>query len=234
MDNKTLKEKLKTSLTRDFIISNNDSDDDKSETEVVNQDNPIIVNNEEMAVVIPNSQQVSLRDALEVVPLFDGSNVSLSHFIEACIEACIRQRQFYKEVINDTIDTERRLAANSALQRNRNTDYLGTEESTNNKNNKTTWFNVALEDKIICLICRKPSLNKQQNFLYSNQQKYNNFNGQRSSKNNFARNHYNNFPSNNFLRIKNYNFNNNKKHCLQNKNRYLQNNNNTQQNSSYS
>ena len=56
IDNKTLKEKLKTSLTRDFIISNNYSDDDKSDTEVVNQDNPIIVNNEEMTVVIPNSQ----------------------------------------------------------------------------------------------------------------------------------------------------------------------------------
>ena len=92
IDNKTLKEKLKTSLTRDFIISNNDSDDDKGDTEVVNQDNPIIVNNEEMAVVIPNSQQVSLRDALEVVPLFDGSNFSLSHFIEGCMEAKVMLR----------------------------------------------------------------------------------------------------------------------------------------------
>ena len=44
----------------------------------------------------------------------------------------------FKEVINDTIDTERRLAANSALWRNRNTDYLKIEKSTNNKNNKTT------------------------------------------------------------------------------------------------
>ena len=40
-----------------------------------------------MAVVIPNSQQVSLRDALEVVPVFDGSNLPLSHFIEGCMEA---------------------------------------------------------------------------------------------------------------------------------------------------
>ena len=40
-----------------------------------------------MTVVIPNSQQVSLRDALEVVPFFDGSYVSLSHFIEGCMEA---------------------------------------------------------------------------------------------------------------------------------------------------
>ena len=44
----------------------------------------------------------------------------------------------FKEVINDTIDTERRMAANSALWRNRNTDYLKIEKSTNNKNNKTT------------------------------------------------------------------------------------------------
>ena len=56
IDNKTLKEKLKTSLARDSIISNKDSDDDKSDTEVINQDNPVIVNIEEMAVVIPNSQ----------------------------------------------------------------------------------------------------------------------------------------------------------------------------------
>ena len=40
-----------------------------------------------MAVVIPNSQQVPLRDVLEVVPLFDGSNLPLSHFIEGCMEA---------------------------------------------------------------------------------------------------------------------------------------------------
>ena len=54
IDNKTLKEKLKTSQARDSIISNNDSDDDKSDTEVINEDNPLIVNNEEMAVEIPN------------------------------------------------------------------------------------------------------------------------------------------------------------------------------------
>ena len=35
----------------------------------------------------PNSQQVSLRDALEVVPIFDGSNIPLSHFIERYYEA---------------------------------------------------------------------------------------------------------------------------------------------------
>ena len=82
-----MKENLKTSLARESIISNNDSDDDKSDTEVINQDNPVTVNNEEMAVVIPNSQQVSLPDALEVIPLFDGGNVPLSHFIEDGMEA---------------------------------------------------------------------------------------------------------------------------------------------------
>ena len=35
--------------------------------------NPII-NNE---MVLPNNQQVSLRDALEVLPLFDASNIPL-------------------------------------------------------------------------------------------------------------------------------------------------------------
>ena len=68
-------------------ISNNDSDDGKSDTEVINQDNPVIANNEGMAVVIPDSQQVSLRDALEVVLLFDRGNLPLSHFIEGSMEA---------------------------------------------------------------------------------------------------------------------------------------------------
>ena len=35
-ENKTLKEKLKTSFARDSIISNNDCDDDKSDTGVIN------------------------------------------------------------------------------------------------------------------------------------------------------------------------------------------------------
>ena len=34
-----------------------------------------------------NSQQVSLRDALNLVPSFAGSNVPLSHSIEGCYEA---------------------------------------------------------------------------------------------------------------------------------------------------
>ena len=80
-----MKENLKTSLTRDSIISNDS--DDKSDTEVANQDNPVIENNEKMAVFILNSQQVSLRQGIELVPLFDGSNVPLSHCNEGCIEA---------------------------------------------------------------------------------------------------------------------------------------------------
>ena len=36
---------------------------------------------------IPNNQQVSLRDALEIVPQFDGKNMPLSVFIEGCVEA---------------------------------------------------------------------------------------------------------------------------------------------------
>ena len=367
IDSKTLKERLETSLAREFIISNNDSDDDKSDTEVINQDNPVIVNNEEMAVVIPNSQQVSLRDALEVVPLLDGSNLPLSHFIEGCMEAkamlptpaaqenlarllrgkltgearkCIfgstyaaieelieklkrvyapaksvyqlqgelgntftwdrenvlsyaarikeiadriedshrlnnggqvdnafkqnverdvvqcfirgllpelevsvEEKDAFREVINDSIDIERRLAANFALRKNKNMECLKSEEQTNNKNNKVTRFDLAREDKFVCLICKKPGHttekcfhlskaqdtvlnNKQQNFSYPNQQRYNNLNGERSNNNNFSRSNYDNIPNNfnvqiiipvtTYLQTKNYNFNNNNN--LQNRN----------------
>ena len=99
--------------------------------------------------------------------------------------------------------------------------------------------NVALENKTICLICKKPGHtsekcfhlskaqdavfnNKQKNFLRPNQQGYNNFNGQRSNNNNnFARNNYNNFPNNNFLRNKNYNFNNRNNNYKNNNNNFL-------------
>ena len=43
-----------------------------------------IINNK---MAQPNSQQVSLRDAWDVVPLFDGTNIPLSHFIQGCYEA---------------------------------------------------------------------------------------------------------------------------------------------------
>ena len=83
--------KIKFSLTRKKIRSNHDSDDNSTDNEQMKQPvpnnpkekvNPIISN--EMA--LPNSQQVSLRDALEVVPSFNGSNIPLSHFIEGCYE----------------------------------------------------------------------------------------------------------------------------------------------------
>ena len=38
-------------------------------------------------MALPNSQKVSLSDALQVVPLFDRSNIPLSDFIEGCYEA---------------------------------------------------------------------------------------------------------------------------------------------------
>ena len=134
------------------------------------------------------------------------------------LEIRVEEKDTFKEVINDTIDIERRLAANSALRRNRNTDYLKTGKSTNNKNNKTTRFNVALDNKTICLICGKPGHttekcfhfskaqdavlnNDQQNFLYPNQQRYSNFNGRRSNNNNnFTRKNYNDFPNNTFFK----------------------------------
>ena len=36
---------------------------------------------------IPHNQQVSLRNALEIVPIFDGRSVPLLHFIGGCEEA---------------------------------------------------------------------------------------------------------------------------------------------------
>ncbi|XP_043476360.1 GATA zinc finger domain-containing protein 14-like [Leptopilina heterotoma] len=38
-------------------------------------------------MALPNNQQVSLRDALETIPMFDGKNIPLSIFIESCLEA---------------------------------------------------------------------------------------------------------------------------------------------------
>ena len=121
-------------------------------------------------------------------------------------------------------------------------EYLKSDEQTNNENNKVTRFNVASEDKFICLICKKPGhatekffllskaqkavLNNKQKISYPNQQRYNTLYGQRSNNNNFSRNHYNNFPNNNFLRNKNYNFNNNNNNNLQNRNNNYRNNNN--------
>ena len=46
------------------------------------------------------------------------------------LEIRVAEKDTFKEVIIVTIDVERRLAANSALRRNRYTDYLKIEEST--------------------------------------------------------------------------------------------------------
>ena len=94
------------------------------------------------------------------------------------LEILVEEKDTFKEVINDTIDIERRLAAVSALRRNRNTDYLMTEGLINNKKYKTTRFNVALENKTICLICKKPGhtteklfhLSKAQDAVLNNKQ----------------------------------------------------------------
>ena len=77
------------------------------------------------------------------------------HSLRPKLKICVTEKDTFREVINNTIIIERRLAVNSALQKNRNTDYLKTDEPVNNKNTKTTRFNVALEDKIICLIYKK-------------------------------------------------------------------------------
>ena len=65
-----------------LLISIHDSDNDASENEDLN--NSKLINN---AMALPNNQQVSLRDALEVVPMFDGNNIPFSHFFEGCLEA---------------------------------------------------------------------------------------------------------------------------------------------------
>ena len=80
------------SPTHKKITSNHDGDDNytdnKQKEQTVHNNpeeniNPII--NKEM--VLPNSQELSLRDALQVVPLFDGSNIPLLHFIKGFYEA---------------------------------------------------------------------------------------------------------------------------------------------------
>ena len=72
------------------------------------------------------------------------------------LEICVEEKDTFREVLNDSFDIERRLAANSALQKNKNMEYFKSVEPTNNKNNKVTRFNLAREDKFVCLICKKP------------------------------------------------------------------------------
>ena len=50
------------------------------------------------------------------------------------------------------INVERDLAASSSLWRNKNSDYLKMDDSINNRNNKTTRFNVARDNNINCII----------------------------------------------------------------------------------
>ena len=95
------------------------------------------------------------------------------------LEIRVEEKDTFKEVISDSIDIERRLAANSALRKNKNMDYSKSDESTNNKNNKTTRFNVELDNKTICLICKQPGhttekcfyLSKAQEAVLNNKQK---------------------------------------------------------------
>ena len=65
-----MKENLKTSFARNSIISNNNSDDDKSNTEVISQDNPIIVQiniNEHFFIPAgPTSELAENRAALKL------------------------------------------------------------------------------------------------------------------------------------------------------------------------
>ena len=75
-----------------------------------------------------------------------------------CLELEIRveEKDTFRGVINDSFDIERRLAANSALQRTRNMEYTKSDEPINDKNSKVTRFNVAREEQFVCLICKKP------------------------------------------------------------------------------
>ena len=340
------------SLKHQTILSNHDNDNNSTDNEQMEQivhNNPAenvnpIINNE---MVLPNNQQESLRDTLEVVPLFNGSNIPLSHFIEGCYEAkamlptpaaqetlarllrsklsgearkCVfestynnieelieklkrvyapaksvyqlkgelgntymwekenvlsyaarikeivdriedahrlnnngqvdntfkrnlqrdviqcfirglrpeleirvKTKEKFKEVFNDTINVERDLVASSALRRNKNSDYLKMDDPINNKKNKRTRFNVARDNNVNCIICKKPGhvaescyyLTKAQeavskelnpNFVMQNQQPSNNLQQRENIYNNSARNNYRN---NHFSGNRNNNCDNN-------------------------
>ena len=72
------------------------------------------------------------------------------------LEIRVKTKESFKEVFSNTINVERDLAASSALRRNKNSDYLKTDNSINNRNNKTTRFNVARDNNMNCIICKKP------------------------------------------------------------------------------
>ena len=47
------------------------------------------------------------------------------------------------------------MAASSAARRKKNSDYSKIDDSVNNRNDKTTQFNVARDKKINCILCKK-------------------------------------------------------------------------------
>ena len=65
------------------------------------------------------------------------------------LEIRLEEKDTFREVIKDSIDIERRLAANFALRKNKNMECLKSDEQTNNKNSKVTRFNVAGEDEFV-------------------------------------------------------------------------------------
>ena len=66
------------------------------------------------------------------------------------LEIRVKTKETFKEVFSDTINVKRDLAASSALKRNKNSDYLKIDDFINNRNNKTTQFNVARDKNINC------------------------------------------------------------------------------------
>ena len=69
-------------------------------------------------------------------------------FYAATIKEITDRIKTFKEVFNDTINVERDLAASSVLQRNKNSDYFKMYDSMNDRNNKTTRFNVARDNNL--------------------------------------------------------------------------------------
>ena len=90
--------------------------------------------------------------------------------LHAELEIRVEGKDTFREVNNDNIDIERILAANSALRKNKNMEYLKSDEPTNNKNNNVTRFNVARKNKFISLIYKKPGHATEKSFHLSRAQ----------------------------------------------------------------
>ena len=73
------------------------------------------------------------------------------HGLRPELKIRVKEKDTFKEVINDSIDLEQRLAANSALRGNKNMEHSKTDEEISNKNSKVTRYNVSREDTFICL-----------------------------------------------------------------------------------